>query len=408
MQVEKQVKNAIKEISRGSIEIIGLDYIEQLLERFYTKGERYIVKAGFDPTAPDLHLGHTILIQKLATFQHFGGDVRFLIGDFTAQIGDPSGRSKTRKTLSKEEVLENAKTYKDQVFKILDKDKTDVCFNSTWLNALGISGLLELASSFSVARMLERDDFAKRFKSNQNISILEFIYPLLQGYDSVALDCDIELGGSDQKFNLLMGRSMQRFYNAKKEQSVLMMPLLEGIDGVQKMSKSLDNYIALDDAPDLMYAKLLSISDVLSWRYFELLSSKSLDEINILKQSVANGTIHPKAAKEMLALEIVERFYNATLASSAKANFDNIFSKNALPDDMEEAILSLENEEPLWICKALLDIKFVSSTSEARRQIRSGALRVNQEKVQDEFFALSNGEYVLSIGKRKFKKLIIK
>lgn len=396
----KQVNIAMSEIERGAVEFIGRDYIEKLVTRFYTTGERFIVKAGFDPTAPDLHFGHTILIQKLATFQKFGGDVKFLIGDFTAQIGDPTDKSQTRKRLTREEVLENAKTYERQVFKILDSKNAQICFNSAWLDALGVEGLLELTASFSVARMLERDDFAKRYKNNQSISILEFIYPLLQGYDSVAINCDIELGGNDQKFNLLMGRSMQRAYGLEKEQSILTMPLLEGLDGVKKMSKSLNNYIAVDDEPNNMYSKIMSISDELSWRYYELLSSSSLEEIEILKRDVFSGALHPKVAKEMLALELTGRFCGSISAKEAKSNFDSVFSKNQIPKDLDT--IEFHSSSSVWICKILVDVGFVPSTSAARREIRAGGVRINQSKVTDENFKLDHGDFTLSLGKRKF------
>ena len=298
----QKIQEALAEIRRGSVEIIGFERIEELVKRFYATGERYILKAGFDPTAPDLHLGHTVVLQKLATFQKYGAFVKFLIGDFTACIGDPTGKSETRKPLSQEQVKQNALTYQEQVFKILDPSLCEVVFNSTWLTPLGSAGMIELTSKFSVARMLERDDFTKRFKGNQPISIVEFIYPLLQGYDSVALKSDIELGGNDQKFNLLMGRTLQRAYEIGKEQSVMMMPLLEGLDGVAKMSKSLGNYVGITEEPKQMYAKILSISDDLMWKYYELLSSKTLAEIEEIKQNVLKGALHPKVAKENLAL----------------------------------------------------------------------------------------------------------
>ena len=295
--IQMRTKEAMCEIARGASDFIGQEYIASLVERFFVTNERFIVKAGFDPTAPDLHLGHTVLISKLATLQRYGGNVKFLIGDFTATIGDPSGKTQTRKPLSKEEVEKNAQTYKDQVFKILDPQYTEVCFNSKWINALGIGGLVHLSAQFSVARMLERDDFAKRYRENLPISIIEFIYPLLQGYDSVALNCDIELGGNDQKFNLLVGRSLQRAYGLEKEQSILTVPLLEGLDGVQKMSKSLGNYIGVTENPNTMYAKIMSISDILMWKYYELLSTLTLGEINQKRQNVKQGNMHPKSTK---------------------------------------------------------------------------------------------------------------
>ena len=400
----QKIQEALAEIRRGSVEIIGFERIEELVKRFYATGERYILKAGFDPTAPDLHLGHTVVLQKLATFQKYGAFVKFLIGDFTACIGDPTGKSETRKPLSQEQVKQNALTYQEQVFKILDPSLCEVVFNSTWLTPLGSAGMIELTSKFSVARMLERDDFTKRFKGNQPISIVEFIYPLLQGYDSVALKSDIELGGNDQKFNLLMGRTLQRAYEIGKEQSVMMMPLLEGLDGVAKMSKSLGNYVGITEEPKQMYAKILSISDDLMWKYYELLSSKTLAEIEEIKQNVLNGALHPKVAKENLALEIVERYHNEQEAKSAKEAFDAVFSKNEIPQDLKSFTFS----EGEWVCTIAKESGMVDSTSQARREIKAGAFRINQEKISDENLKLSSGEYVFQIGKRKFAKIIIK
>lgn len=334
MSVESQVKTALAEIQRGTQEIIGLEYIEKLIRDYFENGKTFKVKAGFDPTAPDLHLGHTVLLQKLATFQKYGGIVCFLIGDFTGMIGDPTGKSETRKPLNKEQVLANAKTYEEQVYKVLDSSKMEIAFNSKWLDNLGTRGMIELAAKFSVARMLERDDFEKRFKNQNPISIVEFFYPLLQGYDSVALECDIECGGTDQKFNLLMGRHLQRAYGIPKEQSVVMVPLLEGLDGVHKMSKSLGNYVGITQEPKEMFGRLLSISDTLMWRYYELLSSKSLAEIQEIKESVEKGNLHPKTAKENLALEIITRYYDAQKAKEAKEEFDKVFSKDEMPSQM--------------------------------------------------------------------------
>lgn len=402
--IQMRTKEAMCEIARGASDFIGQEYITSLVERFFVTNERFIVKAGFDPTAPDLHLGHTVLISKLATLQRYGGNVKFLIGDFTATIGDPSGKTQTRKPLSKEEVEKNAQTYKDQVFKILDPQYTEVCFNSKWINALGIGGLVHLSAQFSVARMLERDDFAKRYRENLPISIIEFIYPLLQGYDSVALNCDIELGGNDQKFNLLVGRSLQRAYGLEKEQSILTVPLLEGLDGVQKMSKSLGNYIGVTENPNTMYAKIMSISDILMWKYYELLSTLTLGEINQLRQNVEQGNVHPKSAKESLALEITTRFYNADIAERAKAEFQKVFAERQMPSDMP----TMEFSENEWICKILHSSGLCASSSQARRDIQAGALKINQQKVQDENLKLAVGEYIIQIGKRRFLKAIIK
>ena len=395
------LKQALEEISRGTAEVIDMERIEKLVSKYYEDGTTYTVKAGFDPTGADLHLGHTVLLQKLRTFQNHGGRIQLLIGDFTAMIGDPTGKSETRKVLDRTTILENAQTYQDQVFNILDKDKTDVVFNSTWLEALGAAGMVSLTTTFNVARMLERDDFEKRYKSGKSISISEFIYPLLQGYDSVELQSDIEIGGTDQKFNLLMGRFLQRAYEIDKEQAVLMMPILEGLDGIQKMSKSLNNYIGITEEPKDIYAKTLSISDELMWRYYELLSERSLEEIAQIKQEVEQGELHPKIAKENLALELVTRFYNEELAKLAKEEFDNVFKSNQLPSDMNE----VEVEEGIWICKALVDAGIEPSTSQARRDIKQGAVRINQEKVSDEKMNLEVGEYILQVGKRKFVKV---
>lgn len=395
------LQEALKEIQRGSAEIIDSDRIEKLLKAYFDEGKTYSVKAGFDPTAPDLHLGHTVLLQKLAIFQKYGATIQFLIGDFTAQIGDPTGKSATRKTLSAFQIQENAASYKEQVFKILDPAKTEVVFNSEWINLLGASGMLTLTTTFNVARMLERDDFDKRYKSGTSISISEFIYPLLQGYDSVHLKSDIEIGGTDQKFNLLMGRHLQRAYEIGKEQAVLMMPILEGLDGVQKMSKSLNNYIGVADEPNDMFGKVLSVSDELMWRYYELLSTKTLSEIEALKNGVADGTLHPKKVKEDLALEITARFHSFEAAQSARDEFDKVHSNNQIPTEIEEYSCNGD----IWIAKALVDCNLTPSTSQARRDIKQGAVKINQEKIDDEQLQLAKGEYILQVGKRKFAKL---
>ncbi len=395
------LQEALAEIKRGTAEIIDEERIVKLLESYFKEGKNYTVKAGFDPTAPDLHLGHTVLLQKLATFQKYGGIVQFIVGDFTAMIGDPTGKSETRKKLDRATVEKNAQSYKEQVFKVLDPTKTQVVFNSDWLDALGASGLVELTTLFSVARMLERDDFEKRFKAGKSIAISEFIYPLLQGYDSVHLKSDIEIGGTDQKFNLLMGRHLQRSYGVGKEQAVMMMPILEGLDGVQKMSKSLGNYIGVTEEPNTMFAKLMSISDELMWRYYELLSSKSLEEIAALKEGVAFGTLHPKRVKELLAMEIVARYHNEEVARKAKEEFDKVHKKNEIPSDIKE--ISLQG--PIWIAKALVEAGIEPSTSQARRDIQAGAVRLNKEKVKDINLQLESGEYIAQVGKRKFAKL---
>jgi tyrosyl-tRNA synthetase len=399
--MEESIKRALDEIKRGSAEIIDYERIEALVKAFFEKGENFYVKAGFDPTAPDLHLGHTVLLQKMAQLQRYGAIVQFLIGDFTAQIGDPTGKSETRKKLDKNTVLQNAKSYEEQVFKVLDQKKTQILFNSSWLNDLGTAGLVELTTTFSVARMLEREDFEKRYRSQMPISISEFLYPLLQGFDSVILKCDIEMGGTDQKFNLLMGRHLQRVYSIGKEQAVVMMPLLEGLDGVNKMSKSLGNYIGVTDEPNSMFAKILSISDELMWRYYELLSSKSIKEIDELKEGVKNGSLHPKSVKEELAAEITARFHSQNAANAAKEEFDKVHKQNSLPSDIKEFSL----QAPVWIAKALVDCKLSPSTSQARRDIASGAAKLNQDKISDEQLQLKSGEYILCVGKRKFAKL---
>ncbi|MBU0924598.1 tyrosine--tRNA ligase [bacterium] len=402
--MENRVQEALSEIKRGSFEIIDIEAIEKLIKRYFETGENFYVKAGFDPTAPDLHLGHTVLIQKLATFQKFGGIVQFLIGDFTATIGDPTGKSETRKVLTEEDVQKNAVSYKEQVFKILDESKTQVMFNSTWLKELGTGGLISLASNLTVARMLERDDFSKRYASNTPIALSEFTYPLLQGYDSVAMNTDIELGGTDQKFNLLMGRTLQKAYNCKKQQAVLMMPILEGLDGVQKMSKSLGNYIGVTDEPFDMFGKILSISDELMWRYFELISAKSLKEIEEIKEGVKNETLHPKKVKESLAMEIVERFHGNGAGAKAKEEFERVFAKKDIPTDIPEFVF----EAPVWVCQALVDSKLVDSTSQARRDVKANAVSINQEKINDDKLNLEIGEYILQKGKKNFAKIIIK
>ena len=404
MSVEKQIELALEEIQRGTQEIIGLDYIKKLVSDYFKEGKTFKVKAGFDPTAPDLHLGHTVLLQKLATFQKYGGRVYFLIGDFTGMIGDPSGKSETRKPLSKEQVLANAKTYQEQVTKVLDSSKMEIVFNSKWLDELGTRGMIELSAKFSVARMLERDDFEKRFKAQSPISIVEFFYPLLQGYDSVALDCDIECGGTDQKFNLLMGRHLQRAYGISKEQSVVMVPLLEGLDGVNKMSKSLGNYVGITQEPKEMFGRLLSISDSLMWRYYELLSAKSLQEIAELKEGVEKGSLHPKAVKENLALEIITRYYNKESAEAAREEFIKVFSKDELPSDMP----TFEKNAGIWIAQLMNESALSTSSSEALRLIKQGGVKINGERLTNTKLNLEAGEYVIQAGKRKFARILIK
>ena len=397
----QDIAEILQEIKRGVAEIIDFERVENLIKNYYEKCENFYVKAGFDPTAPDLHLGHTVVLNKMALLQKHGAIVQFLIGDFTAQIGDPTGKSATRKKLDQETVLKNAKTYEEQVFKILDPKKTVIMFNSKWSNELGAAGMIELTSTFSVARMLERDDFEKRIKAGSPISICEFMYPLLQGYDSVAMKCDIEMGGTDQKFNLLMGRTLQRTYNVGKEQAVIMMPLLEGLDGVNKMSKSLGNYIGVTENANDMFAKTLSISDELMWRWYELLSTKSLGEIENLMNDVKNGKYHPKKAKEDLAYEITARYHGEEAAKAAMAEFNSVHSQNQLPTDIKEFSL----KAPVWIVEALSQCELSESNSQARRDIRANAISINQEKISDEQLKLEAGEYILQVGKRKFAKV---
>ena len=397
----ENLSKIMSEIKKGVAEMIDEERIENLVKNYYEKGENFYVKAGFDPTAPDLHLGHSVVLQKMAFLQKHGAIVQFLIGDFTGQIGDPSGKSATRKKLDANTVKKNAKTYEEQVFKILDPSKTRIMFNSKWCNELGAAGIVELTSTFPVARMLERDDFEKRLNAGSPISISEFLSPLLQGYDSVAMKCDIEMGGTDQKFNLLMGRTLQRVYNVGKEQAVIMMPLLEGLDGVNKMSKSLGNYIGVTDAPNDMFAKTLSISDELMWRWYELLSEKSTEEIANLKADVASGKAHPKAVKEALALEITARYNGEAAAKEAKAEFDRVHSQNQIPTEIAE----FELKAGVWVVEALTACGLASSNSQARRDIAANAVSINQKKLSDEQLKLEAGEYILQVGKRKFAKL---
>ena len=401
--MEEKIKIALKEIQRGTSEIIDEEAIVKKLKDYYENGNNYYVKAGFDPTAPDLHLGHTVLLQKLAIFQKYGAIVQFLIGNFTATIGDPTGKSATRKVLSDDDIKKNIASYTSQAFKILDESKTQIVYNKDWLEPLGAAGMLTLASNLTVARMLERDDFSKRFSTNTPIAVSEFMYPLLQGYDSVHLKSDIEIGGTDQKFNLLMGRQLQKAYNIKKQQAVLMMPILEGLDGVNKMSKSLGNYIGVTDEANDMFGKVLSISDDLMWRYYELLSSKTLQEISELKDGVKNKSIHPKTVKDNLAIEIVDRFHGEGKGILAKEEFSKIFAKKDIPTDLKEFRL----KQNIGILQALVDTGLVSSTSQARRDIKGGAVKLNQVKIEDDKRLLKKGEMVLQKGKKNFVKIIV-
>lgn len=384
-------------IKRGADELL----IESELVEKLKSGRPLRVKAGFDPTAPDLHLGHTVLINKLRHFQDLGHHVMFLIGDFTGMIGDPSGKNTTRPPLSREQILENADTYREQVFKILDPQKTEVCFNSTWFEPLGAAGMIKLAARHTVARMLERDDFSKRYTGGQPIAIHEFLYPLCQGYDSVAMKADVELGGTDQKFNLLVGRELQKHYG-QAPQCVLMMPLLEGLDGVNKMSKSLGNYIGIAESPTEIFGKLMSVSDELMWRYYELLSFRANAEIAKFKREVAEGR-NPRDIKVLLAQEIVTRFHSARDAEAALAEFEARFQRGVLPEDMPEISVAAGS-----LAQVLKSAGLTSSTSDALRMIDGGGVRINGEKVGDRNAALSAGGcVVLQVGKRKFARVTL-
>ena len=384
-------------IQRGTDEILPLDELKSKLK----KNKPLRIKLGMDPTAPDLHLGHTVVINKMKQLQDLGHEIIFLIGDFTGMIGDPTGKNVTRKPLTKEDVLENAKTYQDQIFKILDKEKTTIAFNSAWMNKMSSTEMISLASKHTVARMLERDDFSKRYKGGQAISIHEFLYPLVQGYDSVALRADMELGGSDQKFNLLVGRELQKQANMEP-QVILTMPILEGLDGVQKMSKSLDNYIGIDEDPDSMFGKIMSISDELMWRYLELLSFESLETIESWKKEVENGE-NPRNIKFRLAEEIITRFHSNKEAKKAQQNFIDRFAKNQIPEEMDEYTFS----KGLKIANLLKDSGLVNSTSEAFRMIKQGAVKMDGEKINDKDFTPNVGTSVYQVGKRKFARVTI-
>ncbi len=393
------VNEAMDLIARGADEILVKEELIKKLE----SGKPLRIKAGFDPTAPDLHLGHTVLINKLHQFQELGHEVLFLIGDFTGMIGDPTGKSATRPPLTRDEVIDNARTYEQQIFKILDPEKTLVMFNSSWMNEMDVSDLIQLAAKHTVARMLERDDFNKRYKSGQSISIHEFLYPLIQGYDSVAMKADVELGGTDQKFNLLVGRQLQEAYG-QKPQVVLTMPILEGLDGVQKMSKSLENYIGINDPANEMFGKIMSISDALMWRYFELLSFRPLDEINGFKQEVEQGA-NPRDIKFKLAKEIITRFHDVKAADAAQADFINRFSKNAIPDDMPEIDIKV-GSEGMFLANVLKETGLVSSTSDAHRMVKQGAVKIDGERVEDSKQILQQGStIVMQVGKRKFARI---
>ncbi|MCX7793518.1 MAG: tyrosine--tRNA ligase [Thermodesulfovibrionales bacterium] len=389
-------------IKRGTVEIILEKELLHKLERSYRENRPLTVKAGFDPTAPDIHLGHTVLLEKMRQFQELGHRVVFLIGDFTGMIGDPSGKSETRKPLTREEVIENAKTYKEQIFKILDPEKTVVEFNSRWFSRMTAEELIKLASHYTVARMLERDDFKQRFLSQTPISIHEFIYPLIQGYDSVMLEADIELGGTDQKFNLVVGRELQKEYG-QEPQVIITMPLLEGTDGVKKMSKSLGNYIGINESPEDIFGKIMSVNDELMLRYYELLSRISNEELESLKRGIKDGSIHPLEAKERLALEIVERYHGRENALRAKEHFERVIRRKETPQDVP--VYEIKGEDELWIPKILKDSGIVKSTSEARRLIIQGAVDIDGRTFTDPEQKLKPADYIIRIGKRRFLKV---
>lgn len=395
------VDEALSIIRKGVDEIIG----EQELIARLKENKILRVKAGFDPTAPDLHLGHTVLLNKMRQFQDFGHEVMFLIGDFTGMIGDPTGKSVTRKPLTREEVLVNAQTYKEQVFKILDPAKTKVMFNSEWMDKMNAADMIKLASTYTVARILERDDFKKRYESEQPIAIHEFMYPLVQGYDSVAMKADIELGGTDQKFNLLVGRELQKHFG-QTQQAVITMPLIEGLDGVKKMSKSLNNYIGVSEPADIMFGKVMSISDELMWRYFDLLSFKAPSEIALIKQQVADG-LNPRDAKLLLAEEITARFHGLEAGKHALNEFINRFSKGALPDNIPEVELSI-SDAAISIQHLLKQAGLVASTSEAGRMIQQGAVKISSNKIEDKQLMLSKGfDEIVQVGKHRFARIKI-
>lgn len=392
------VQAQLEVIKRGVVEVLPED---ELVSKLRT-GRRLKIKAGFDPTAPDLHLGHTVLIQKMKQFQELGHEVVFLIGDFTGMIGDPSGKSETRKQLSREEVLRNAETYKEQIFKILEPTKTVIEFNHRWMEKLDAVQLIELSAKYTVARMLERDDFKQRFQKHQPISIHEFLYPLMQGYDSVVLNSDIELGGTDQKFNLLMGRELQREYG-QEPQVVLTMPLLEGTDGVNKMSKSLGNYVGINETPEEMFGKIMSISDTLMWRYLELLSDIDMQRIKTMKADVESGTLHPMEQKKALAEEVVRRFHGTEPAVTAREYFENRHQKKILPTEIRRKFEA--TPEPIWICRLLVDLEFAASTNQARRLIVQGAVRIDGRVITDVNSVFDSSIHqVLEVGKNRIAR----
>jgi tyrosyl-tRNA synthetase len=408
-QVEAELDRQLAIVQRGAAEILPLDALKVKLRRSIETNTPLKVKLGLDPTAPDIHIGHTVVFHKLREFQKLGHIVQLVIGDFTARIGDPTGKSETRKPLSEEQVKENAKTYTDQLFKVLDKEKTEIYFNSHWLSPLSFAEVTELAAKCTVARILERDDFSKRYHSGQAISVHEFFYPLMQGYDSVALKTDIELGGTDQTFNLLMGRHLQKEYG-QEEQVILTMPLLEGLDGVKKMRKSLGNYIGIDEHPHEMYGKAMSIPDSLMVKYFELATDLSHEELELLKNGLADGSTHPRDAKMKLAFTLVRMYHGEEAAQEAEEHFRRVFQKRELPDEMDKAEIrasELENGQ-MRVVPLLVRLGLVATNGEARRMIRQGGVRIDQEKVTDEHLQVKvkNG-LVVQVGRRKFVRVIL-
>jgi tyrosyl-tRNA synthetase len=403
------IKNDFELLVRGTEEIIPIEEFKKKLEKSEKENKPLTIKAGFDPTAPDIHLGHTVLLRKMRHFQQMGHRVIFLIGDFTGMIGDPSGKSETRKRLTREEVLENAETYKKQVFKILDPEKTIVDFNSRWCAPMTFAEVLDLTSRYTVARMLERDDFANRYKSGKPISILEFMYPLVQGYDSVALKADVELGGTDQKFNLLVGRDLQKEYG-QDPQIIMTLPLLVGLDGVQKMSKSLNNYIGINEHPRDIFGKTMSISDDIMFRYYELVTDVPMDEVKRLEQGMKDGSIHPRDIKVRLAKEICAQFYDQKTADDAEAEFNKIFVQKDIPDEIPEIEISKEElkDGKIWIVKLITLVGFAESNGEARRLVTGGGVSFDNEKILDPDMELQAKDGILKVGKRKFAKIIFK
>jgi len=402
------IKNDIELLKRGTEEIIPIDEFTSKLNRSEKENKPLIVKAGFDPTAPDIHLGHTVLLRKMRHFQDMGHMVYFLIGDFTGMIGDPSGKSETRNRLTREEVMENAETYKKQVFRILDNEKTKIVFNSSWCQSMTFADVLDLTARYNVARMLERDDFSNRYKDNKPISILEFMYPLVQGYDSVALKADIELGGTDQKFNLLVGRDLQREYG-QEPQVIMTVPLLVGLDGVQKMSKSLNNYIGIEESPREIFGKVMSISDEVMFLYYELVTDVPREQINESRKGLESGELHPRDVKVKLAKEICRQFHNEEAANNAEAEFNRIFVKKDVPDDIDEYIIPEDEmtDGKIWIIKLLVLTGMAKSNGEARRLIKGGGVSMDGEKISDEDLEMSfDSESIIKVGKRRFVKIV--